>query len=44
MAGWMIIDVADHERAVELAAELSAEPGKDSKPIHEWLELRPVLD
>ena len=44
VAGWMIIDVTDHERAVELAAELSAEPGKDGKPIHEWLELRPVLD
>lgn len=44
VAGWMIIDVADHERAVELAAELSGEPGKDGKPIHEWLELRPVLD
>lgn len=44
VAGWMIIDVASHERAVELAAELSAEPGKDGEPIHEWLELRPVLD
>ena len=43
VAGWMIIDVASHGRAVELAAELSAEPGKDGKPIHEWLELRPVL-
>lgn len=44
LAGWMIIDVASHERAVELAAELSAEPGKDGEPIHEWLELRPVLE
>ncbi|ATG50546.1 hypothetical protein CFK38_02680 [Brachybacterium vulturis] len=43
VAGWMIIDVADHDRALELAAELSAEPGKDGEPIHEWLELRPVL-
>lgn len=43
VAGWMIIDVASHERALELAAELSAEPGKEGKPIHEWLELRPVL-
>lgn len=39
----MIIDVASQERAEELAAELSAEPGKDGRPIHEWLELRPVL-
>lgn len=43
VAGWMMIDVASHERALELAAELSAEPGKGGDPIHEWLELRPVL-
>ena len=41
IAGWMIIDVDSYERAVELAGELSAAPGKDGKPIHEWLELRP---
>ncbi|MDQ0994412.1 hypothetical protein QFZ74_005640 [Streptomyces sp. V3I7] len=27
IAGWMIIDVDSHERAVELAGELSAAPG-----------------
>ncbi len=43
IAGWMIIDVDSQERAVELAGELSAAPGKDGKPIHEWLELRPFL-
>ena len=37
----MIIDVDSHARAVELAGELSAAPGKGGKPIHEWLELRP---
>lgn len=41
IAGWMIIDVDSYERALELAGELSAAPGKDGKPIHEWLELRP---
>jgi len=41
IAGWMLIDVDSYERAVELAGELSAAPGKDGKPIHEWLELRP---
>jgi hypothetical protein len=41
IAGWMIIDVDSYERAVELAGELSAAPGKDGKPIHEWLEVRP---
>jgi hypothetical protein len=44
IAGWMIIDVESHERAVELAGELSAAPGKDGAPIHEWLELRPLLE
>ncbi|HWC79636.1 MAG TPA: YciI family protein [Pseudonocardiaceae bacterium] len=43
IAGWMVIDVASHERAVELAGELSAAPGADGKPLYEWLELRPFL-
>lgn len=43
IAGWMVIDVDSYERAVELAGELSAAPGKDGEPIHEWLELRPFL-
>ncbi|GGN00273.1 hypothetical protein GCM10011609_43270 [Lentzea pudingi] len=42
IAGWMIIDTDTYERALELAAELSAAPGKDGKPIHEWLEIRPL--
>jgi hypothetical protein len=41
IAGWMIIDVESWERALELAAELSAAPGAGGKPIHEWLEVRP---
>jgi hypothetical protein len=43
VAGWMVIDVDTHERALELAAELSAAPGAGGRPIHEWLELRPFL-
>lgn len=43
IAGWMAIDVASYERAVELAGELSAAPGAGGEPIHEWLELRPFL-
>ncbi|PWH05451.1 hypothetical protein DEO23_12785 [Brachybacterium endophyticum] len=43
IAGGMVIDVDSRERALELAAELSAAPGKDGKPIHEWLEVRPFL-
>ena len=41
IAGWMIVDTDSYERALELAGELSAAPGKDGKPIHEWLEVRP---
>ncbi len=44
IAGWMVIDVDDQQRAVELAGELSAAPGAGGKPIHEWLELRPFLE
>jgi hypothetical protein len=43
IAGWMIIDVDTYERAVELAAELSAAPGAGGEPLHEWLEVRPFL-
>lgn len=43
IAGWMVIDVESYERALELASELSAAPGAGGKPIHEWLELRPLM-
>ena len=43
IAGWMVIDVDSYDRAVELAGELSAPPGANGEPIHEWLELRPFL-
>ncbi len=43
IAGFMVIDVDSHERALELAGELSAAPGAGGKPIHEWLEVRPFL-
>ena len=43
IAGWMIIDVESYDRALELAAELSAAPGAGGEPIREWLELRPML-
>jgi hypothetical protein len=44
IAGWMVIDVDSYDRAVELAGELSAAPGANGEPIHEWLELRPFLE
>ena len=43
IAGWMIIDVDSYDRAVELAGQLSAAPGKNGEPIYEWLEVRPFL-
>ena len=43
IAGWMVIDVASWDRAVQLAGELSAAPGAGGKPIYEWLEVRPFL-
>ncbi len=43
VAGWMMIDVDSYERALELAAELSAAPGAGGEPVREWLELRPVM-
>lgn len=43
IAGWMIIDVDDEARAIELAGELSAAPGAGGEPIHEWLEVRPFM-
>lgn len=43
IAGWMTIDVDSYERAIELAGELSAAPGKGGEPIYEWLEVRPFL-
>jgi hypothetical protein len=43
IAGWMAIDVDSYERAIELAGELSAAPGANGEPIHEWLEVRPFM-
>ncbi|MEU0789195.1 YciI family protein [Amycolatopsis sp. NPDC005961] len=41
IAGWTVIDVDSYERALELAAELSAAPGAGGEPVCEWLEVRP---
>jgi hypothetical protein len=44
VAGWMMYDVDSYERALELAAELSAAPGGGGRPLGEWLEMRPVME
>lgn len=43
IAGWMVIDVESLDRAIELAAELSAAPGRGGAPVQEWLEVRPFM-
>jgi hypothetical protein len=43
IAGWMVVDVDSHERAIEVAGELSSAPGANGEPLHEWIEVRPFL-
>jgi hypothetical protein len=42
LAGYWIIDVRSHERAVEIAGLASAAPGKDGVPMSIPIELRQV--
>src|SRR3984885_2848028 len=42
-AGWYMIDVGSHERAIELAAYVSSEPGPGGKPLYEWIDVREVM-
>jgi hypothetical protein len=44
IAGWFVVDVDSEQRAHEIAAYVSSAPGKDGKPIYEWLEVRPFMD
>jgi hypothetical protein len=43
VAGWFMIDVDSHERATEVAAYVSSEPGQGGEPMYEWIELREVM-
>jgi hypothetical protein len=43
LAGYQMIDVESEERAVEIAATVSAAPGPGGKPLRQRIELRPVL-
>jgi hypothetical protein len=42
-AGWYMIDVDSHERALELAAYVSSEPGPGGEPLYEWIDVREVM-
>lgn len=43
VAGWYLIDVDSYERAVEIAAYVSSEPGPGGVPMHEWIDIREVM-
>ena len=43
VAGWWMIDVESHERAVELAAYASSEPGPGGEPMYEWIDVREIM-
>ena len=43
VAGWYMIDVDSYERAVELAAYVSSEPGPGGEPLYEWIDVREVM-
>jgi hypothetical protein len=38
-----MIDVESHERAVEIAAYVSSEPGPGGEPLYEWIDVREVM-
>src|SRR5688572_28892533 len=43
VAGWYMIDVEDRERALEVAAFISSEPGPGGAPLYEWIDVREVM-
>lgn len=44
VAGWYMVDVDSFERALELAAYVSSEPGQGGTPLYEWIDIREVMD
>ncbi len=43
VAGWYMVDVDSHERALEIAAEVSSEPGPGGEPLYEWIAVRELM-
>ena len=43
VAGWYMVDVESHERALELAAFVSQKPGPGGEPLYEWIDVREVM-
>jgi hypothetical protein len=44
LAGYEIVDVESEERAIEIAAKLSAVPGPDGVPIEQPIQVRRVME
>lgn len=44
VAGWYMIDVESRERAHEVAAYVSSEPGPGGGPLYEWIDVRQVME
>ena len=44
LAGYQLVDVESEERAVEIAAQMSAVPGPGGVPIQQPIEVRQVMD
>ena len=44
LAGYQIVDVESEERAIEIAAKLSAVPGPDGVPTQQPIQVRQVMD
>ena len=43
LAGYQMIDVESEDRALEVAAKLSAAPGRGGVPIRQPIEVRQVM-
>jgi hypothetical protein len=43
IAGWFMVDVESRERALEIAAYVSSEPGPGGEPLCEWIDVREVM-
>src|SRR3954468_11771551 len=43
VAGWDMGDVESRERAREIAAHISSEPGPGGEPLYEWIDVREVM-
>ena len=43
LAGYQLLDVENEERALEIAAQVSAVPGPDGVPLRQRIEVRQVM-